>query len=86
MSKFTLLCSAALVACMSVGVAGAQNNTIPNFAYIDSGWLLQGGIDFKPIPGKQAPISCSTRTPCRPVCANMRCMAASRISIPTGDR
>jgi hypothetical protein len=60
MSKFSLLCSAALVACAAFGIAGsagAQNNAIPNFSFIESGWLLNGGIDFKPIPGKTPPVS-----------------------------
>src|SRR6185369_17585886 len=50
----------ALVACAAFGIAGsagAQNNAIPNFSFIESGWLLNGGIDFKPIPGKTPPVS-----------------------------
>ena len=60
MFKMSLLCSAALIASVAVGIAagaGAQESAIPNFAFTDSGWLLNGGIDFRPIPGKLAPIS-----------------------------
>jgi hypothetical protein len=60
MFKKSWLCSAALMACLAGGVAlkaGAEESAIPNFATIDSGWLLQGGIDFRPIPGKLPPIS-----------------------------
>ncbi len=69
MFKKSLLCGAALVAsvavCIAAGAAGAagaasagaQEGPIPNFAFTDSGWLLNGGIDFRPIPGKLAPVS-----------------------------
>ena len=60
MFKMSLLCSAALMVSVAVGVtasAGAQENAIPNFSFIDSGWLLQGGINFRPIPGKVPPIA-----------------------------
>jgi hypothetical protein len=66
MFKRSLLCGAALVAsiavCIAAGAAGAagagaQESAIPNFAFTDSGWLLNGGIDFRPIPGKLAPVS-----------------------------
>ena len=60
MFKRSLLCGAALIASVAVGIAvsaGAQESAIPNFAFTDSGWLLNGGIDFRPIPGKLAPIS-----------------------------
>ncbi|HEX3487375.1 MAG TPA: hypothetical protein VHT51_20130 [Micropepsaceae bacterium] len=60
MFKKSLLCGAALAAsvalCIAAG-AGAVENGIPNFASTDSGWLLNGGIDFRPIPGKLAPVS-----------------------------
>ena len=60
MFKRSLLWSAALIASLAAlgtmrGVA--QDNAIPNLASADFGWLLQGGIDFRPIPGKVAPIS-----------------------------
>jgi hypothetical protein len=60
MFKKSLLCGAALIASVAVGIAagaGAQESAIPNFAFTDSGWLLNGGIDFRPIPGKLAPVS-----------------------------
>jgi len=50
----------------SVPVAvSAQNAVIPNFASADFGWLLQGGIDFRPISGKVAPIAFDPRYPQR---------------------
>jgi hypothetical protein len=54
MLRLSLLCGAALIA--GVTCASAQN-AIPNFTFIESGWLLNGGIDFRPIPGKTPPIS-----------------------------
>ena len=60
MFKKSLLCGAALAACLALGIAagaGAEEAAIPNFAFTDSGWLLNGGIDFRPIPGKLAPVS-----------------------------
>ena len=54
MLRLSLLCGAALIA--STAWASAQN-AIPNFTFIESGWLLNGGIDFRPIPGKTPPIS-----------------------------
>src|SRR5258707_1454359 len=60
MFKRSLLCGAALVASVALVIAagaGAQESAIPNFAFRDSGWLLNGGIDFRPIPGKIPPIS-----------------------------
>src|SRR5262249_43290517 len=56
----SLLCGAALIASLAVGVAGsagAQYNAIPNFADMNVGWQLQGGIDFRPIEGKVKPVS-----------------------------
>lgn len=59
MFKTSLLCGAALTAWVAIGGAGvrAQESAIPNFTSIDSGWLLVGGIDFRPVPGTVAPIS-----------------------------
>ena len=60
MFKVSLLCSAALIVSVAMGLsagAGAQQSAIPNFSSIDSGWLLNGGIDFRPIPGQVPPIS-----------------------------
>ena len=37
--------------------AGAEESAIPNFTSIDSGWLLNGGVDFRPIPGTVPPVS-----------------------------
>src|SRR5688572_1412449 len=59
MLKTSWLCRAALIASIAGGIAadaGAQEN-IPNFTSITSGWLLQGGIDFRPVEGKQPPIA-----------------------------
>ena len=59
MFKSSWLCSVALIASIAGGIAadaGAQEN-IPNFTSITSGWLLNGGIDFRPVEGKQAPIA-----------------------------
>ena len=58
MLKKTLLLGAALTAALALGAPkGDAADEIPNFAGAELGWLLQGGIDFKPIPGMQAPIS-----------------------------
>ena len=60
MFKKSSLWSAALIASLAAGCttsAAAENAIIPNFASADFGWLLQGGIDFRPIPGKVPPIS-----------------------------
>jgi hypothetical protein len=60
MLKISLLCGAALIVSLA-GVshvrAQAETNAIPNFSFIESGWLLQGGINFRPIPGKVPPIA-----------------------------
>ena len=47
---------ASVVAGSATGAVAAEN-AIPNFASADFGWLLQGGIDFRRIPGKVPPIS-----------------------------
>ena len=60
MFKVPFLCVTTLVASVALGMiagAGAQESAIPNFSFTDSGWLLNGGIDFRPIPGKLAPVS-----------------------------
>jgi hypothetical protein len=60
MFKMSLLCSAALIVSVVAGIgagAGAQDSAIPNFTSITSGWLLAGGIDFRPVEGKLAPIA-----------------------------
>jgi hypothetical protein len=61
MFKRSLLLSAVLIASLAAGsttsAVAAENAIIPNFASADFGWLLQGGIDFRPIPGKVPPIT-----------------------------
>jgi hypothetical protein len=60
MFKRSLLCCAALIVSVATGFAagvGAEESAIPNFSFTDSGWLLQGGINFRPIPGKVPPIA-----------------------------
>jgi hypothetical protein len=60
MFKTSLLCGAALIVSIAGGIAadaGAQESAIPNFTSTQSGWLLAGGIDFRPVEGKQKPIS-----------------------------
>jgi hypothetical protein len=60
MFKKSLRCGAALIASIAATIAmsaAAQDSAIPNFSFIDAGWLLNGGIDFRPIPGKTPPIS-----------------------------
>ena len=59
MFKTCLLCSAALIVSVAAGTvgAGAQDSAIPNFTSTQSGWLLAGGIDFRPVEGKQKPVS-----------------------------
>ena len=60
MIKKSLMLGATLVAALALGAAkgdAAQDDSIPNFTFVDQGWLLNGGIDFRPIPGMQAPIS-----------------------------
>jgi hypothetical protein len=60
MFKKSSLWSATLIAWLAAGGAtsgvGAEN-AIPNFASADFGWLLQGGIDFRPVPGMVRPIA-----------------------------
>jgi len=56
----SLLCGAALIASVAAGVAvraQTQDNAIPNFTFTESGWLLNGGVDFRPIPGKVPPVT-----------------------------
>ena len=70
MFRKVLLCGAALCVAIAAGVAGTRaadnaNNAIPNFTDPEHGWLLNGGIDFRPIPGQQAPISFDPAYPLR---------------------
>ena len=53
----TALLFGASAAVLMIGSAVAADSTIPNFSFIDSGWLLVGGIDFRPIQGTVPPIS-----------------------------
>lgn len=63
--KKQIFTGAAFVAAIAFFAAGAeaQNNAIPNFSFIESGWLLQGGINYRPIPGKVAPIAADPAYP-----------------------
>ncbi len=66
MLKMALLCCAALIASVAPGLAagaGAEESAIPNFASADFGWQLAGGIDFRPIEGKVAPVGHDPRYP-----------------------
>jgi len=70
MFKKSSLWSATLIASLAAGsttsAVAAENAIIPNFASADFGWLLQGGIDFRPIPGKVPPITFDPAYPQRP--------------------
>jgi len=60
MSKNGLPFGAALIAALAIAAASgavAQDNEIPNFTATDQGWLLNGGIDFRPVPGAVPPVS-----------------------------
>ena len=70
MFKKSSLLSAALIAALAaagaINAVAAENASIPNLASADFGWLLQGGIDFRPIPGKVPPITFDPAYPQRP--------------------
>jgi hypothetical protein len=60
MFKLSLLCGAALIGSVAAGIAAgadAQDTAIPNFTSVDFGWQLNGGVDFRPVPGRLPPIS-----------------------------
>ena len=60
MSRFARLCGAAAMVAIIPATqvnSAASDQDIPNFSFITSGWLLNGGIDFHPIPGAVPPIS-----------------------------
>jgi hypothetical protein len=57
---------AALAAASAINAVAAENASIPNLASADFGWLLQGGIDFRPIAGKVPPITFDPAYPQRP--------------------
>jgi len=59
MGGMPLVCSAALLASLAVGIAAparAQESPIPNFMSADFGWQPAGGFDFRPVEGKVAPV------------------------------
>ena len=60
MSRLAWLSGAAAMAALTFATqvsSAATDQNIPNFSFITSGWLLVGGIDFRPIPGAVPPIS-----------------------------
>ena len=60
MFKMPLLCSAALIASVAVGIAaraGAQESATPDFMSANFGWQPNTGFDFRPVAGKVAPVS-----------------------------
>ena len=70
MLKRSSLRSAALIASLVAGgtmsALSADNASIPNLASADFGWLLQGGVDYLPVPGKVRPISFDPAYPQKP--------------------
>ena len=67
MVRTSLFFGGALIVALAAGVAAAQDNTaIPMFASPDYGGLLQGGIDFRPIPGKVPPVGFDPAYPVGP--------------------
>ncbi|HLH98648.1 MAG TPA: hypothetical protein VKW08_26355 [Xanthobacteraceae bacterium] len=70
MLKRSWLRSAALVAFLAARSAtsalAADTSDVPKLASADFGWLLQGGIDYRPVPGKVAPISFDPAYPQKP--------------------
>lgn len=65
MLKWSLLAATALIVSLSaVAASRAADPAIPNFTFIDSGWLLDGGTNFLPLPGAaQGPISFDPKYP-----------------------
>lgn len=66
MFKMSLLCGAMLMASAAIAIAAeteTQESAIPNFMSADSGWLLAGGVDFRPIAGKVPPVSFDPQYP-----------------------
>ena len=51
------LAASLVAAAAGFGAAARAQEPVPNFTDPEHGWLLNGGIDFKPIPGKVPPIS-----------------------------
>jgi hypothetical protein len=71
MSKISLLCSAMLVAFCAAGIAmpgGAQESPVPKLMSADFGWQPTNGFEFRPIPGKVAPVTADRRP--RPATGN----------------
>lgn len=70
MFKRSSLRSAVLIASLATGstisALSADNANIPNSASADFGWLLQGGIDYRPIPGRVPPITFDPAYPQKP--------------------
>jgi hypothetical protein len=70
MFKRSSLRSAVLIASLATGstmsALSADNANIPNLASADFGWLLQGGIDYRPIPGRVPPITFDPAYPQKP--------------------
>jgi len=59
MFKMPLLCSAALIASVAVGIAAEARkpeSAFPNFMSTDFGWQLNTGLDFRPVEAKIAPV------------------------------
>ena len=52
-----LLRGAMLIVLVIIAIpAGAQESAIPNFTSANFGWLVNSGFDFRPVPGKLAPV------------------------------
>jgi hypothetical protein len=56
-SLWRAVLAGALAAAGTTAASAAENAAVPNFSSTEFGWLLQGGIDYRPIAGKVAPIS-----------------------------
>src|SRR5262249_14737561 len=64
MKRLSIMCSVAMVAVIATGTSGsAQTGAIPNFTFIDSGWLLQGGTDYQPPTSGTPPITNDPKYP-----------------------
>ena len=57
---------ASLAAGGTMSALAADNPNISNLASSDFGWLLQGGVDYRPIPGRVPPITFDTAYPQKP--------------------
>jgi len=66
MRRFSVLCGAALFGVIATGPVGsgaAQTGAAPNFTFIDSGWLLQGGTDYQVPTSGTPPITNDPKYP-----------------------